>query len=442
MDLLKKLFKGDKVIWIIFLFLCVVSIFEVFSASSTLTYKSGDHWHPITGHMIHLMVGFFVVLIAHRIPVKWYAGLTLVLPFSWILLFIVQGMALVNGAARWISVGGFQFQPSEFAKLGTIAMVAAILARFQREDQSADKRAIWYILVATGGSVLLIFSENLSTALLLAISVYLLMIVGRIPWKQMGILTAAVALVGLVCFSALKYVPADTWKAVHLERAITWHNRVFEHPSMKEIPPEKFDVNNDAQVAFTNIAIASSHIIGKGPGNSVQRDFLPQAYSDFIYAIIIEEWGLLGGAIVAFLYIWLLFHIARIARHCNNYYHAFLIIGFGFIIVTQAFFNMFVAVGIMPVTGQPLPLISRGGSSILVTCAYFGVILGVSRHVNDLKERRQREEDEKQQQVQQAAETILLNAAENIKVRELDEEAEQAHADIDELVRRSEEESE
>ena len=416
MDLLKNLFKGDKVIWIIFLLLCLVSIIEVFSASSTLTYKSGDHWRPITMHIILMAVGAIAVIIVHNIPCRWFKTFILLLPVSWILLGSVLLVGMVtNGARRWIDLGFFQFQPSELAKMGTIITVAYILSRMQ-EENGANPKAFRYILWVTGGTCALIFSENLSTAVLLALSVFLMMYIGRIPFRQLGKLTAIGIGALILGVATIKFVPGEAWDKVGLHRMTTWQSRLDNHFDTAVIPPEKFDINNDAQVAHANIAIATSGIFGKGPGNSVQRDFLSQAFSDFIYAIIIEELGLVGGAIVAFLYIWLLMRIGRIARSCDKPYYAFLVMGIGFLLVTQAMFNMLVAVGIMPVTGQPLPLISKGGTSTLVNCAYIGIVLSISRHVNELK-RKEREAAEalQQTQIQEAAISLLQNAADLAK---------------------------
>ena len=416
MDLLKNLFKGDKVIWIIFLLLCLVSIIEVFSASSTLTYKSGDHWRPITMHIILMTVGAIAVIIVHNIPCRWFKTFILLLPVSWILLGSVLLVGMVtNGARRWIDLGFFQFQPSELAKMGTIITVAYILSRMQ-EENGANPKAFRYILWVTGGTCALIFSENLSTAVLLALSVFLMMYIGRIPFRQLGKLTAIGIGALILGVATIKFVPGEAWDKVGLHRMTTWQSRLDNHFDTAVIPPEKFDIDNDAQVAHANIAIATSGIFGKGPGNSVQRDFLSQAFSDFIYAIIIEELGLVGGAIVAFLYIWLLMRIGRIARSCDKPYYAFLVMGIGFLLVTQAMFNMLVAVGIMPVTGQPLPLISKGGTSTLVNCAYIGIVLSISRHVNELK-RKEREAAEalQQTQIQEAAISLPQNAADLAK---------------------------
>ena len=399
MDLLKNLFKGDKVIWIIFLLLCLVSIIEVFSASSTLTYKSGDHWRPITMHIVLMAVGAIVVLIVHNIPCRWFKTFILLLPISWVLLIAVFAIgAFTNGARRWIDLGFFQFQPSEVAKMATIISVAYILSRTQ-EEKGTNPKAFRYILWVTGLSCLLIFSENLSTAVLLALSVFLMMYVGRVPFKQLGKLLAVGVGVLVIGLATIKYVPAEAWDKIGIHRMVTWQSRLNNHFDTSIVPPEKFDIDGDAQIAHANIAIATSGVLGKGPGNSVQRDFLSQAFSDFIYAIIIEELGLVGGAIVAFLYIWLLMRIGRIARSCDKPYYAFLVMGIGFLLVTQAMFNMLVAVGIMPVTGQPLPLISKGGTSTLINCAYIGIVLSISRHVNELKKQQEAQANEQEENI-------------------------------------------
>lgn len=410
MDLLKSLFKGDKVVWIIYLLLCLISIIEVFSASSTLTYKSGDHWGPITTHMLLLMTGTVVVVIAHNIPTRWFKAFNALLPLSWIMLMAVFIIgALTNGAKRWIDLGFFRFQPSEVAKMATIITTAYILSRLQ-EENGANKRAFKYILWITGITCALIFTENLSTALLLAGSVLLLMFIGRVPFKQLGSLIGIAIGFLLLCVTIIEKVPAKTWDDIGLHRMTTWQSRLENHFSDEKIPAAKFDIDKDAQIAHANIAIASSHVLGKGPGNSVQRDFLSQAFSDFIYAIIIEELGLIGGACVALLYILLLTRIAKIVRKCDNTYFSLMIIGFGTLIVLQAMFNMLVAVGIIPVTGQPLPMISKGGTSTLINSAYIGLILAVSRYVDEKEEKQQ--EEVKQAEVQAAAVTLLQQAAE------------------------------
>ena len=392
MDFLRNLIKGDKAIWIVFMLLCLTSIIEVFSASSTLTYKSGNHWGPISSHLMMLAIGTIIVIGVHRIPCRWFRAGIILLPISWVMLvsvFIIG--SLTNGARRWIDMGLFQFQPSEVAKMATIITVAFLLSKAQ-EDDGTNNKVMKNILKVTGVTCLLIFTENLSTAVLIAVTVYLMMFIGRVPWKQMLKLSLIAIGAAVIAVSTISLVPAHTWDSIGLHRMTTWQNRFKDHLNPQNIPAAKFNINENAQVAHANIAIATSNVVGKGPGNSVQRDFLSQAFSDFIYAIIIEELGLVGGGFIVILYLFLLIRIGKVARNCDKSFYAFLVIGIGLIIVIQAMFNMLVAVGIMPVTGQPLPLISKGGTSTLINCVYIGIVLSVSKHVNDLKEERREEE--------------------------------------------------
>ena len=375
MDLLKSIFKGDKVIWIIFLFLCLISITEVFSAASTLTYKSGDHWGPITQHSIILMVGAVIVVLMHNIPYKWFQVFPVfLLPASAILLVLVMMMERINGAARWMTFMGIQFQPSEIAKMAVIIVTAFILSKGQDED-GANPKAFKRIMIITGIICLLIAPENLSTAALLFGVVFLMMFIGRVSAKKLLILIGGLASVGVIAVAFLLMTKNSDIPFLH--RFDTWRARIEKFTSDKEVPAAKFDIDKDAQIAHAR------------QGNSVQRDFLSQAFSDFIFAIIIEELGLVGGVIVVFLYICLLIRVGRIAKKCDRTFPAFLIIGIALLLVSQAVFNMMVAVGLAPVTGQPLPLISKGGTSTLINCAYIGMILSVSRYTAKLEEQRE-----------------------------------------------------
>ena len=377
MGLIKDLFKGDKVIWIIFLFLCLISVVEVFSAASTLTYKSGDHWGPITQHSVILMVGAFIVVLVHNIPCKYFSVLPFfLLPLSCILLLFVMGMGIitgdrVNGAARWMTFFGIQFQPSELAKMAVIIVTAFILSKFQEED-GANPKAFKYIMWIIGIVFILIAPENGSTAALLAGVVFLMMLIGRVPWRQIGRLVGIIGVTLSLLITVIVVIPPSVYENVPgTHRFSTWQSRIkgfFEDKGA--IPAAKFDIDKDAQVAHANIAIATSNVIGKMPGNSVQRDFLSQAFSDFIFAIVIEELGLLGGAFIVMLYLWLLIRAGRIAKRSDKHFPAFLVMGIALLLVSQAMLNMMVAVGLFPVTGQPLPLISKGGTSTLINCAY------------------------------------------------------------------------
>ena len=384
MDLLRSIFKGDKVIWIIFLFLCLISIVEVFSAASTLTYKSGDHWGPITQHSIILMVGAVVVVFMHNIPYKWFQVFPVfLLPLSVVLLGLVMMMERINGAARWMTFMGIQFQPSEVAKMAVIIVTAFILSKGQDEDWASPK-AFKRIMIITGVVCLLIAPENLSTAALLFGVVFLMMFIGRVAIKKLLILAGALA--GVAIIGAAFLVLTKNSDLPFLHRFDTWRARIEKFTDDTEVPAAKFDIDKDAQIAHARIAVATSNIVGRGPGNSVQRDFLSQAFSDFIFAIIVEELGLIGGAFVVFLYVCLLIRVGRIAKKCDRTFPAFLIIGIALLLVSQAVFNMMVAVGLAPVTGQPLPPISKGGTSTLINCAYIGMILSVSRYTAKLEE--------------------------------------------------------
>ena len=430
MELIKDLFKGDKVIWIIFLFLCLISVVEVFSAASTLTYKSGDHWGPITQHSVILMVGAFIVVLVHNIPCKYFSVLPFfLLPLSCVLLLFVMGMGIitgdrVNGAARWMTFFGIQFQPSELAKMAVIIVTAFILSKFQEED-GANPKAFKYIMWIIGIVFILIAPENGSTAALLAGVVFLMMLIGRVPWKQIGKLVGTVGLALTVLVSVIVIIPSSVYENVPgTHRFSTWQSRIkgfFEDKGA--IPAAKFDIDKDAQVAHANIAIATSHVIGKMPGNSVQRDFLSQAFSDFIFAIVIEELGLLGGAFIVMLYLWLLIRAGRIAKRCDKHFPAFLVMGIALLLVSQAMLNMMVAVGLFPVTGQPLPLISKGGTSTLINCAYIGMILSVSRYVANREEQLlQKELEANEEKLHAAAQALVLQAREMVQAEDSDSE--------------------
>lgn len=399
-----NLFKGDKVIWMIFFFLCMISIIEVYSASSSLSYKSGNYMGPVLRHMFILLMGLGSMICMLQVKCKYFKLVTpfILLISGIMLLWVLLAGHSTNGAARWLSLFGIQFQPSEIAKGAVVLAVAQILSATQTKD-GADKKAFKFVLCICIPYALAIFLENLSTAMLLCITVLCMMIIGRVSMRQIGKLVGIISLVIIIGFAGIMIfgqdkelesqkagntlvekttqTPEESPNMVQkmFHRADTWKARIDKWLNNKPVPPEDVDLDKDAQVAHANIAIASSNIIGKGPGNSVERDFLSQAFSDFIYAIIIEELGIIGAIIVALLYIFLLFRTGKIANRCENTFPAFLAMGLAILLVTQALFNMLVAVGIAPVTGQPLPLISRGGTSTIINCLYVGIILSISR---------------------------------------------------------------
>lgn len=433
------LIMGDKGIWTVFLFLCIISIIEVFSASSTLTYKSQNYMSPMIYHVGTLLVGVLVTVITVRIPCRYFKLVTpimLLLSFATLLWVLIWGES-INGANRVIQLPGFTFQPSEIAKGTLVLATAQILSAMQRENGSgADEKAMKYILMAAIPFLFLIGVENLSTAGLIFMVLFVMMFIGRVPMQQMGkLMGALVLLVGIVLTLTLtigsmeddsdksKTATEQTEQIVNgqpvtvseaqaddegffkkvFHRFSTWRNRIVSHSDTKNVPAEKYNVQENFQVAHANFAISSSGLLGKGPGNSVERDYLPQAFSDFIFAIIIEEMGLVGAFAVVFLYIILLFRTARIAGRCENNFPALLIMGLALLLVFQAVINMMVAVEIFPVTGQPLPLISKGGTSTIVNCAYIGMILSVSHTA------RQKETKKKRALVKEPVEKIDYN---------------------------------
>ncbi len=434
-----NIFKGDKVIWMVFFFLCMISIVEVFSASSGLTYKSQNYVGPIAYHTGTILAGVVVAIVTLNIPCRYFKLMTpflMLVTGIMLLIVLLGGGKSANDANRWISIMGFTIQPSEIAKGTIVLAVAQILAAMQG-DSGADRQAFKWIMWITVPTCMLIGVENLSTAAMLFAVVFLMMFIGLVPLRQLGRL-AALLLAGVVfALSMIMLVGKDTDAEADavaeqalvaqnggsslrtgdiqlqaadgqaagekkekkstlekmLHRAGTWKARILKF-NAEDPTPQQYDLDKDAQVAHANIAITSSGIIGKGPGKSTERDFLAQAFSDFIYAIVIEELGILGAAAVVFLYIILLYRCARIAARCENNFPAFLAMGLGLLLVIQATFNMMVAVGLAPVTGQPLPLISKGGTSTIINCAYIGAILSVSRSAKMKKEKTKENNEE------------------------------------------------
>ncbi len=425
---LGNIFKGDKVIWMVFFFLCVISVVEVFSASSSLTYKGGSYWSPVIKHAGILCLGLFFMIVTLNIKCKYFKVITpLMIVLSYILLLcaLIGGVAL-NDGHRWVSLLGMQFQPSEIAKGTMVLATAQILGSTQTED-GADPRAFWWVLTICFPMILLIAPENLSTALLVSATIFMMMVIGRVPKRQVfsllaiaaGLIVVAMIFVfiaggigdnkaentaeetelsaaqsggnaaqngrndaqtggGTLAETPGKKKQSSADKIFH--RASVWKSRMTSFFDFERKAAEEADISGKgAQRTYSYIAIASSNVTGVGPGNSEERDFLSQAFSDFIYAIIIEEMGLEGAFIVVFFYIILMYRTGRIAGRCENNFPAFLAMGLALMLTVQALFNMCVAVGLLPVTGQPLPLISKGGTSTVINCVYIGVILSISR---------------------------------------------------------------
>lgn len=380
MDLASKLFKGDRVIWIIFMFLCLISVVEVFSATSTIAYKNANHWAPIVRHATFLLGGFVLVLLLHNIPCRFFPAFILLLPVSVLMLLVTPFVGInANDAHRWLEIFGIQFQPSEFAKLASIVFIAFLLSK---RNKFTDDQIFKYILIGVGATCVLILLENFSTAFMLFGVCFLMMFIGQLPLKKLGKLAGFLLLSLVVFIVLLRFTPTGVTQYLP-DRFSTWQGRLERFFDGHESDTDENGVykitDDNYQVSHAKIAIARGGLFGQLPGHGQQRDFLPQAYSDFIYAIIIEELGVVGGVFVLMLYIMLLVRVGMIARKCDKAFPKYLVLGCGLLVVVQALANMAVAVNLIPVTGQPMPLVSRGGTSTVISCIYFGIILSVSR---------------------------------------------------------------
>ena len=371
MQILPKI-RGDKVIWGVVIILSVFSILAVYSSTTTLAYryKQGNTEYYLIKHLSILVFGFFLMYVAHKIRYVYFARLSqiaLIAAIPLLLYTLIKGDS-VNEAARWTTLPGIDltFQPSDFAKLALIMFVARMLAK--RQDNIKDfKQAFIPIVLPVIVVCFLILPANLSTAAILFVTSVVLMFIGRVKFGYLaGMAGIGVLLLGLF-IGFLLLTPASDG------RVGTWQNRLknFTKPN-----PEA-----NYQVEQGKIAIARGGVFGKFPGNSTQKNFLPNPFNDFIYAIIAEEYGLVGISIILLMYLILLYRGIIIVARAPGNYGAFLAIGVTFSLVFQAMINMGVAVNLLPVTGQPLPLVSMGGTSIWFTSIAFGIILSVSKEL-------------------------------------------------------------
>lgn len=387
----ERFLQGDSTVWMIMVVLCMISIVEVYSASSRMTYASTHYWAPVAEHATYITIGFFITWLVHKIPCKSFKFLSVIgLFIAFIALVAVLFMGRINGAARWIKVAGITIQPSEFAKIALVGTAAMFLATFRdKKTGGASMLAFKWVAGLTAITCLLIVGENFSTAGIIFLVMLMMTWYAQGPKKWLCAIIIGLVSLGTIGYCTLKFVPEKTAVQISelpmLHRFLTWSNRI---KSGSELPPDPKDYNihDNVQVTHARIAVATCDIIGKGPGQSVQRDFLPHAVSDFIYAIIIEESGIEGGAFVMFMYLLLLYRAMRIAERCRNRFPAYLVMGLALMLVVQAMINMAVSVGAFPVTGQPLPLVSKGGTSTFITCAYIGMILSVSHTAKKIEQ--------------------------------------------------------
>jgi len=360
----------------IFMCFCIISVVEVFSATSTLTYRSGSYWEPIVRHASFLLCGFVAMLVLHNIHCRFFSGFIIFLPISLLLLVFTMFFGVeINESSRWMSLFGLRFQPSELAKLSCIIYVAFLLSR---RKQLTETQIFNYILIGVTLICVFIFPENFSTALILFAVCFLMLFIGGVALKKWTIALSFFIVAAALFVTVLFSFDDNALKNDLLLKVKHRLEASFEkHPPLDAATYRITDDNR--QVTYAKIAVASGGVFGKFPGHGQLRDYLPQAYSDYIYAIIIEETGLAGGLFVLFLYVTLMIRVGMIARKCDKLFPKFLALGCGLLITVQALTNMAVVAGFFPVTGQPLPLISRGGTSTIITCIYFGIILSISR---------------------------------------------------------------
>jgi cell division protein FtsW len=372
--------KGDRMIWAIVALLAIFSFLPVYSAASNLAYTYGDGqtFSYLIKHFVHLFLGFSIIYGIHRIPYRYFKGLSMVMyPVVLILLLVtlLQGTTIDGAnASRWIRVPfvGFTFQPSTLAALVLMVFVARYLSKVF-DQEITFKSSLLPLWLPVFAVLILILPANFSTTAIIFTMLLVLAFLGGYPLKYIGAIVGS----GLLVLAFFVLV-AKAFPDAMPNRVDTWTSRIVNFMDDR-------DTEEDYQIEKAKIAIATGSIYGLGPGKSVQKNFLPQSSSDFIFAIIIEEYGLLGGLFLLILYLLLLFRIVVVAQKAETVFAKLLTIGVGLPIIFQALINMGVAVELFPVTGQTLPLISSGGTSIWVTCLGIGIILSVSAKREEIK---------------------------------------------------------
>jgi cell division protein FtsW len=383
-----KNIKGDKLIWAIAALLAIFSFLPVYSAASNLAYvgESGNTFTFFLKHLMHLFLGFTIMYGVHKIPYRYFRGLSIVLiPVVLVLLIItmLQGTTIEGAnASRWIQIPlvNMSFQTSTFAFVVLMVFVARYMSKI-KDKEITFKESILPLWTPVFLVLILILPANFSTAAIMFVMVLMLVFLGGYPIKYLTVIVGT-GILALMLFVLIAKAFPDAMP----NRIDTWMSRI-------ENFSDGGDTEADYQIEKAKIAIASGGIQGVGPGKSIQKNFLPQSSSDFIYAIIVEEYGLIGGFVLMIFYLWLLFRIVIVSQKADTIFGKLLVLGVGLPIVFQALINMAVAVELFPVTGQTLPLISSGGTSIWMTCLALGIILSVSAKREEIKEQEDREDN-------------------------------------------------
>lgn len=375
--------KGDKGIWSFVALLALFSFMPVFSASSNLAYLgvgTGNTLGYLVKHFFHVCCGFFIIYFVHRVPYQYFRYISKwMLAIVWVILLITMVKGTVIGganASRWIQIPvvGLSFQPSAFAALVLYVFVARYLSK-TREEPIVFMDSLKELWMPVGFTLALILPSNFSTTALIFSMIIMLVFIGKYPMKYIGIIIGT----GIVFLMFFVLVSKAFPDVKFFNRVATWQSRI---ENFSGTSPDE----DDYQIEKAKIAIASGKIYGLGPGKSVQKNFLPQSSSDFIFAIIVEEYGLIGGFGVMSLYLLLLFRFVVASHKATTLFGKLVVIGLGFPMIFQAMINMAVAVELLPVTGQTLPLISSGGTSIWMTCIALGIIIGVTKKEEEIEE--------------------------------------------------------
>lgn len=372
---LGKIFKGDLVIWIVLLFLSLISMMTVYSATGRLAYREagGQTAFYLIKQFCFIIAGCgLMAFLVNVVPVKLYSWIAPLALFTAVIAlmaaFIQYKLDPSRETSRSLDLGFFSFQPAELAKIALVMFVAKVLAKRQKTGEGL-KTAFYWIMGATAVVCGIIFFGNASTAILIFSCIMLLMLIGRVPLRYLGLTIAAGALLMILVYFTADYLP-DWVGRVH-----TFKVRIDDFLNGNEALE-----TGTTQADYAKLAIYEGGLLGKGPGGSEVSNYMEAAYNDFIYSIIIEEYGWGGGFVMVFLFLVLLYRGVVIVRRSERTFPAFLAAGMVLMLVLQAFINMAVSVGVIPVTGQPLPWVSVGGTSMLFTACSFGIILSVSYH--------------------------------------------------------------
>lgn len=383
--------NGDKVIWTIVFLLSLISIALIYSASSSLAYmKDTTNFAYLIKQIQFVLMGLAALYICYKIPLGWYRGLANIILGASILLLALTPIigSEVNGAHRWIKIGAFTFQPTEMAKIAIVLYLARALEVCRLET---FKEFLLRIILPIGATCVLILIGSVSSALFVGLISLLMLIIAGVKWnyilKAGGIAAGAVLLIVILHFAGLTLFS-------RLDTALSRLSKFFTKTEIvEEMTPEEKQKEADKtyQADMAKVAISSVGIFGKGPGKSTQRYFLPHPYSDYIYTIIVEEYGLIGGMFVLMLYLWFLFRCIILVKNCTKVFTALTVAGLGLLITVQASLHILVNVGYLPVTGHTLPLLSLGGTSLVILSCAFGIILSVSRTIDVTSQKKLKE---------------------------------------------------